>query len=343
MFGRFRKQFVDFKTMNQHLKYCYNNRQILFRAKEKNETFGIKAFIEDCEVQFKLTYRRGSKPCTYIFRKDGDTSQVIDGGEAFRILSLYYKVPHVDEKYCGRYDEGGMSASPWLYKNDKYEGTRNKAYSYDLNSAYSFGMLQKMPDTSKEPQAKQIIEGKEIGFKEVPKPHDPNNVMLVPMYKGYSLYTFPLIESPFKKFVETWYNKKLNPDTKNKAKGVLNSSIGYLQKVNPFLRATIIGYCNEFIKSKMDENTLYCNTDSLVSLVKRDDFKIGTNIGEWKIDHEGLFAYKKYNYQWDFEKPHYRGKSRNWFKDGYDLLKDPPPTYGNIYKFNKNKYQLEEV
>ena len=45
MFGRFRKQFVDFKTMNQHLKYCYNNRQILFRAKEKNET--IKKAVLD--------------------------------------------------------------------------------------------------------------------------------------------------------------------------------------------------------------------------------------------------------------------------------------------------------
>ena len=46
------------------------NENTKLTAKEKNETFGIKAFIEDCEVQFKLTYRRGSKPCTYIFRKD---------------------------------------------------------------------------------------------------------------------------------------------------------------------------------------------------------------------------------------------------------------------------------
>ena len=32
------------------------------------------------------------------------------------------------------------------------------------------------------------------------------------------------------------------------------------------------------IKDLVDENTLYCNTDSLVSLVPRNDLNIGTNI-----------------------------------------------------------------
>ena len=175
-----------------------------------------------------------------------------------------------------------------LWKNEKYEGTRNYAIGYDLNSSYSFAMLKDMPDTSKKPKTGFIKKG-EIGFDFEGKP----------IFEGWSLWVFPLMESPFKKFVNRWYEEKKNAKTKQqkaKAKGMLNYSVGYLQRVNPFLRSTIIYYANKMIKDLVDENTLYCNTDSLVSLVPRNDLNIGTNIGEFKVEHEGQFAFRGFNY-----------------------------------------------
>ena len=48
----------------------------------------------------------------------------------------------------------------------------------------------------------------------------------------------------------------------------------------------------------MDENTLFSNTDSIVSLVPRSDLKISDNIGDFKIEHQGDFIYlDAYHYQ----------------------------------------------
>ena len=71
-----------------------------------------------------------------------------------------------------------------------------------------------------------------------------------------------------------------------------------------------------------------------------ESLKIGKGIGEWKIEHEGEFAFDGFNYQWDLEAPHFRGTSRNWFDDGWDILKDKLPKNGNIYEIKD--YQLVE-
>lgn len=345
-FSRYRKQYVTVKEMNEHLKYVFQYYNVIYREKTKEETFKRNAFLEDCMVNFKLTYKKGSYACTYICRKDGDdVTQATDGGEAFRILSQYYKVPKMDKKVCGKADEGGLSASPLLWHNKKYENMWIDAYGYDLNSAYSAAMLGPMPDTSVPARVGTIIEGKEIGFEEVLNPKKNNQAtMLVPKYKGFSLYIFPLMESPFKRFVEKWYDKKANslPGSyeKIKAKGVLNYSVGQLQNVNPFLRATIIGRCNELVQSLITEDTLFCNTDSIVSRVPLD-LKIGDGIGEWKIEHQGKVAYVGANYQWDNGDISYRHIPKKWFKEGWDITKDPVPHEGNIVEF-KNK-RLEYI
>lgn len=341
-FIRYRQQFITVEEMNKHLKYVKETFCIVYRAKRPEEKLLRYAFIEDKEVYFKLTYQKGTKACTYICRKDGqDGEQRIDGGEAFRILSRYYKVPRMDEKICGRADNGGLSASPILYYNKKYEGIRQKAWAYDLNSAYSSAMLQDMPDTSVPRHSGIIKEGKEIGFKEVLNPKKPDCTMLVPQYKGFSLYVFPLMPSPFKRFIEVWYNKKTDslPGSaeRAKAKGVLNYSVGQLQNVNPFLRATIIGKCNALIESLIDEDTLFCNTDSIVSR-KPLDLKIGTAIGEWKLEHENEeVAYIGFNYQWNDGSISYRSIPKSWFPKNWDILKDKLPVNGNIYKFENMK------
>lgn len=339
-FSRYRERYISVEEMNEHLKYVEKTFEIVYRAKEPGETFKRKAFIEDKQVYFKLSYKKGSFACTYICRKDGQNDdQKVNGGEAFRILSRYYKVPKMPEEICGRAEEGGLSASPILYCNPKFEGTRQKAWGYDLNSAYSAAMLEDMPDTSKPWKAKKIVEGKEIGFEEILNPKNPNKTMLVPKYKGFSLYVFPLMESPFKRFVEVWYNKKASSipgsSERAKAKGVLNFSVGQLQNINPFLRAAIIGKCNNLISKLIDEDTLFCNTDSIVSR-KPLDLKIGSAIGEWKLEHDGEeVAYIGNNYQWSDGTISYRSIPKAWFPKNWDILTDKLPNNGNVYKFEQ--------
>lgn len=322
MYKRDKIEFIEIDKMNEHLQYCKKYRVIKVRQKETFESVGLNAYIEDKMVEFRLTYKRIDKPCTYICYKDGrPANQKITGQEAYRILNLYYNIPERQVNF---------SASPFLYKNDKYENKRVRAYSYDMNSAYSWAMLQDIPDTSVPPVAKVIEEG-EIGF------YLNGDIKT----KGYSSFVFKLIPSPFEKFVNNWYKKKQSPKTKAKAKGVLNYCVGYLQRKNPFLRAYIVGLCNNLIKSLINENTLYCNTDSIVSLVPLD-LKLGNNVGEWKIEKIGNFAFVGFNYQWDLDPPSYRSKPKTWFKKGWDILKDELPVEGNLYYYDNKKVRLYE-
>lgn len=346
-FSRYRKKYITVQEMIQHLKYVEKYFYIQYRAKREDETFRRNAYIEDKEVNFCLSYKKGDYACTYICRKDGsEDCQQTDGGEAFRILSQYYKVPRMDEDICGKADEGGLSASPIIWYNPKFNKTRQEAIGYDLNSAYSMAMLGPMPDTSKPPRQGIIEEGKEIGFIEVLNPKKNNEAtMLEATYSGYSNIIYPLMPSPFTRFVENWYHKKANSlpgsKEKTKAKGVLNFAVGQLQNVNPFLRATIVCRCNELIKSIINpETTLFCNTDSIVSTVPIPELKLGTGIGEWKIEHTGKVAYVGNNYQWNDDPPSYRSISKKWFPKGWDILKDPNPRNGNIWEFNKEKFTL---
>ena len=328
MFTRKKVQYCNFKEINSHLQYCYENKQIEYREKHKGETFGNRAFIVDRLKNFEITYKYGDNPCTYIFDKSsGDTEdhQQITGLEAYRVLSMYTHINKViDSK-----EDAPFSAKGLLWKNKKYEGQRVQAICYDMNSAYSYAMIQDMPDTSVPPKAK-FIEPGEIGFD-----FDGNR-----QTSGYSIYVFRLIESPFKKFVQTYYDKKNKAKTKaerRKAKEYLNFCVGFLQNRDPFTRAQIVGLANDLILSLIDENTLYCNTDSIVCLKEREDLKLGDNIGEWTIEHRGDFAYVGFNYQWNLDKPSIRGKTKSYFKDNWDILKDELPECNNSYYFDRIK------
>lgn len=328
MFTRKKVQYCNLNDINLHLHYCYENKHIEYREKHKGETFGNRAFIVDRLKNFEITYKYGDNPCTYIFDKSsGDTEdhQQITGLEAYRVLSMYAHINKViDSK-----EDAPFSAKGLLWKNKKYEGQRVQAICYDMNSAYSYAMIQDMPDTSVPPKAKVIGAG-EIGF-------DVNGNRQT---SGYSIYVFRLMESPFKKFVQTYYDKKNNAKTKaerRKAKEYLNFCVGFLQNRDPFTRAQIVGLANDLILSLIDENTLYCNTDSIVCLKEREDLKLGDNIGEWKIEHRGDFAYVGFNYQWNLDKPSIRGKTKSYFKDNWDILKDELPECNNSYYFDRIK------
>lgn len=346
MFRRKRIEVISVEEMNEHLDYCRKYKNIIERKKESNEYIGpANAFIEDRMTWFLLTYKRGTKTTTYKCRKDDeDAINKITGMDAYLQCQRFYKAKDFreDEKICkqlGYLEQEGKficSAKPLLWNNENYSGTRNYAYSYDINSSYSNAMLKDLPDTNKPYRTGFVNEG-EIGFRE-----DGHN-NLIPIFSGFSLWIFPIMKSPYGRFIELWYERKKDAKTleqRQKAKDMLNLPIGYFQRTNPFLRATIIYYANEEIRTKINERTLYCNTDSIVSLDKVE-VDIGKNIGQYKLEHEGLFAFKGFNYQWDLNVPSYRHVPKSWFKEGWDILKDKLPTEGNIVEY-KN-YRLEII
>ena len=176
-----------------------------------------------------------------------------------------------------------------MYYDKFHENRRTRAFSYDINSSYSNGMLQDMPDTSKPPRINDVIKNNnELGFY-----MNDNELICTEEIGKKCRFIFPKVES---------------------------------------------------IEDLMDENTIYCNTDSIVSLVPRDDLEIGDDIGQFKEEDKGkMFAYKGFEYQWDLQAPTYRSVAKKWFPKGWDILKDPIPTQGNLVKFNPELCMLEEV
>lgn len=228
-----------------------------------------------------------------------------------------------------------FSTGPFMYFNETHNKTElSGAIGYDMNSAYSFAMLGEFPDTSDVDNVDilihdaGIVSDKQIGF------DTWGNLV----EEGcFAPFRFKKIKSPFKRFISYYYDLKKNAKTseaRKHAKDVLNMSVGYLQRINPFLRATIVSRANNTIKSLIDEDTVYCNTDCIVSLKKRTDLKIGNDLGEWKIEHTGVFKYRDYNYQWNNETPTFRGVPKKWFKKGYNLLTDDIPECANLYEYD---------
>lgn len=345
MYKSKRLKYITVEEMNKHLKKINDCYVIIKGPKKDNSPIGLRAYIEDKLVEFRLTYKRGSKVTTYITRKDmNEKRQETNGVKAYSIGQRYFKTPdmtHVVAKSC-RYNYGLkkflFTAKPILWKNDEYEGKWVQAYCYDVNSSYSFAMLQDMPDTSVPPHEGTVKKG-EVGFRE------DSEGNFVPCFEGtYSLWIFPLIASPYTKFVKVWYDKKVNAlckTDKQKAKETLNYYVGYLQKKNPFIRAMILYHANSYISRFMDKNTVYCNTDSLVSIVERSDIPIGKGLGKFKIEKMGKFIFKGFNYQWEGEPPAMRGIPKSWFKKDFDLAKDTIPKFGNVYEYKNGL--LKEV
>ena len=329
--------------MNSLLYYLKNQAYTIIYGpyvKDENHPLCKTAYIEDKVSKLYVTTKIGGVIAVYICDKSASAVRhETNGLQAFTTLSQYYKVPRVSQE-----EQLIDNVSAELYANPKHEGVRQHAYGYDMNSAFSWGMLQDMPkDTDKGPinKSRRRVQPDEIGFL----------ITGELCFPGQSAdYIFKSEPSPFKRFVEVWYTKKKNasnPKERQYAKDMLTFSVGWLQRANYWLRAAIIGYCNRhmnYIINKYGDIILFSNTDSIVSTerIPELDANIGKEVGQWKLEHDGMFAYIGQVSQWDFTAPKYRGTPKSWFKEGFDLLKDERPTCGNLYYFDKDKLQVRK-
>lgn len=351
-FSQKKIKYVTLKEFNEHLAYCKKYKNIIFGERER---FGrpIDANLVIKTINVYLTYRKGLEICTYAIRLDGEGQlQKTTGMKAYAALCRYYKVPNMKDKkiYKREVEEiNGKSIVSWnidsavplLYSNPVHQGKEiEKAYEYDLVSAYGWALTQPIPDTTKKPRFYDIVKEGEIGFLA------DGSIT----FNSLANVIFPLMESPFKGFVKKWFNEKCSDDKERSAKGkqMLNYSVGYMQRTNPFIRNTIVNRCTMYIESLIDENTLYCNTDSLISLVERKDLNIGSDLGQFQIKHQGQFRYVGYNYQWNGELPIYRGVSKKWFEEfkrrnkrDWNILYDTiPDSAFNQYYFDEKKLKI---
>ena len=345
-------KFITIEEFNKHLAFCKKNRVVVFEPHQQGQYCNI-ANIEIDIVNIKLTYKLGSKVTTYQTRIDGgEQPNKITGLLAYQTLCKYYKIPNMKAFDYFRREEhlvNGKSqiswilqaSSPLLWCNVEKSGKLyHNCIEYDMTSAYGWALTQPLPDTQKEPSFNRIVKEGEIGFR----------LDGTITFKGSASIIFPLMESPFKRFVNKWFGIKRygTSEDKIKAKQMLNFCVGYMQRTNPFIRNTIVERCNMKMEELIDDNTLYCNTDCIVSLTPRNDLELGGGLGQFHIEHEGTFAYNGFNYQWNYELPTYRGIPKNWFinfkkkhKRDWTILDDPIPCENDSeYYFDVKKLQI---
>lgn len=298
--------------------------------------------IDSSATRVNLTVRRGKFIDRYsVDLVNGEKPNIKNKG--FIANMFKPKVPVINEGYGRKetpdptFDMPAHTKITWdyldpgnfSYTNDEYRLKKLKCYSYDLNSAYSFAMLKPMPDTSN-PRFDSIVGPGEIGFRKGTK--------LVPVVSEGKRadVVFRLVESPYKDFVYKYYTLKENePHGSQKRayyKEILNVASGLLHRYNIFHRLTVLYYAKMYIQQFIDEDTVYCNVDSIVSLKKRSDLPISDGIGNFKLEHDGDdFKFKQVAiYQWGDE-VHYSGIPSKMIKDIEDVK--------NVNQFTKYYYK----
>lgn len=348
----------DVREMNKHLRYCRDHRtRATSEAWVKLQRLPRAYYtLELMYARIILRYSGNGLPYTeYIFYLDGsEHQQAVSGMRAFNTLQRMSHKGVVDltgnseyyDSLFGTWKIGTIAGL--IYFNPKYLGQRfENCICYDRRSAYSAAMLEPIPDTRVLPRRNDYVREGEIGFRLMP--HGINNEQhFYAIFEAGKLaeYVYPAIESPFKPFVEYFYKKRKTAKgiEADKIKQTLNYAVGYIRRKNPFVHSCILSRARYFIESLIDDDTLYSNTDSIVSKSPRPDLDklVGDGIGEFKVEHKGSFAYNGSGYQWNFELPSMRGRSKAWFKNaypnGYDILKDKIPFMeSNKYEYDTKK------
>lgn len=287
--------------------------------------------------------------CTWIFDKTGNEVNRIHPSRVSKIANHVYKpakaVVGEGKDEFSRTEDGKIvqSAKPFIGFNEKFNNTEHHVVCYDLNSAYAEPLMDKIIDTYN-PRYMDYVGKDEVGFR-----FNDDDLKMVKPGKMADI-VFPIIDSPYKDFVKKYYDiKKTAPrDSKERdlAKQILVITVGLFQNTNPYLRAYIIGRCNEkiaYFVNKYKDKVCMWNTDAVYSTerIEELDNLIGDNIGQFKIEYEGLFRQKGQNYQKvDVHETSYRGVMKALFDKDFNLLTDGLPKVILPYVMDKETFEL---
>ena len=187
------------------------------------------------------------------------------------------------------------------YTNEKYWGQELKeVYVYDKNKAYLSHFLKgEYPDVAKGDLGLGIVEEGQIGYRTL-------GYKILGLAKVGEIATvrFPkahselLVSFAKKKGAEMTQLKRENKKEELMImKQAINASIGITRNHNPWFYAFVVGSVGDSMRELITEDTLLCNTDSIFSLVPREDLDIGDEIGQFKVEHSGVhMVYRGSNY-----------------------------------------------
>ena len=333
---------VTSEEFNEHLDYIKENKYIikLYSYEEANTNgmlskFYYTAYLKINFVNVSLTYKRSfgwvsvKHNLSYI-DDEGLLPQETDPRVAYATFQKYCHIEDLSFRFGYELIDNKIS---WAienfgglrYVNEKYAGKRyENVYGYDMNSAF----LNACVDL--------VIPTTFVGYSKVPKEDEMGFDFLgTPIYNTTKecYYVFKCgINPDLTRWAREMYKKKRNAkndNEKQKWKDMGTFAIGCLARHNPFVRNCILYKSNQIMEELIDENTLLCNTDSIVSLVERNDLKIGTELGEFKLEHQGNFALTETGYQWNYSLPTVCGFTKEKAIEfekivgrKYDLLKD---------------------
>lgn len=329
--------------------------------KLSNEYTGLSDCIifnqKETKLEITTKYLEG-KPCTYVFDLNKENKEAnIQGQQAYAQLQKCFKapdakdynIPELDKWFDYNTGKYVCSAKPILGYNKTYEKQELKdCYEYDLNSAYSSVLSNKIPDVNSPtyyPEMGKVKEN-EVGFL-----LDDDLTMVRP--GNWADVVFPLIDAPdgLKLFCNKYFTIKQNTSgtARNAAKAMLNYPIGYYQRKNPFVRAYVVHSCNRVIKNLLNADTLFYNTDAIFSKVRRPDLQLGRGIGQFKEIKCESIKYIGNVYQVNDDIPKYRGVPKAYFKrfeqlNGrkFDILKDTITERKCLYSFNFTTMRMEK-
>ena len=307
--------------------------------------------LEDCTIRYDDVLDHpevGKYVCTWIFDKTEADVNRIHPSRVSKIANHVYKPAKAVAEGNDEFDrtEDGkivQSAKPIIGYNEEFNNTEHNVVVYDLNSAYAEALADKIIDTYK-PRYFDFVGKDEVGFM-----FKDNDLKMVKEGKEADI-VFPIIESPYKEFARKDYEiKKTAPKGSKErdfAKQILVITVGLFQKTNPYLRAYIVGKCNEkiaYFLGKYKDKICMWNTDAIYATehIEELDNLIGDNIGQFKIEYEGLFRQKGQNYQEvEIAKTSYRGVLKTAFGKDFNLLTDGLPTKILPYKIDSYTCEL---
>lgn len=312
--------------------------------------------IEEHPTYVQMCLRDGHKTLRYRCHYDGQVHN--ESRHSPHIARAYYKVlPGIKDKYA--WPEGKCSVIKTrlfhTYKKEYCGKYIPGCVAYDFNSHFASVMLEGIPDYKVEPKKLCEVGENEVGFKYVYDDTDGKYFLdIVLQNEGIADIVYPVTEPPIelKKLIKKWYKVKSttkDKEEKAKAKAYLVQGYTLLGKKFPPIRAYVAGMAGRQVSSLVDENTIRCNVDCIVSTKRRPDLEkiIGEGLGQLKIEAKGTFCMTSVNtYDWiemDIHKAN--GVNLTLRAPGYDCL-HPERKYRSFpYKFNKRtgKVDLNEI
>ena len=256
----------------------------------------------------------------YIINDEGREEDIPNVGVAWKRMRAQMKAPDYwfnKETYIP-----AISSAAMIWWDENRMGQWLKAWGYDMNKCYLSLLSDPMPDVYGVEREAEVWEGS-VGFyfngkKTVSRTGEVRQLLSTTTERGaWCDFVCPLTESPFREYARHMIDLiESGTEAGDKArvrtlKREVVCCVGNMQKANPLLRAAIVGAANNRMNLLIDENTVYCNTDCIVSTKERIDLPISQHVGDFKIENVGEFMYTGANYEWRGGKKAQRGPQGN--------------------------------